>query len=531
MQLRSIVTTLLLAGGAAEAGAAQVQQSTPAAAAAVASNASQAPAIPPIRAYILGLSPPIVQASHVAHPAQETLVTENGATFLVRRTEHDVTETPDEIVAFQPNAGVIWPGALVQVGSLASGTPALISLPRGPAAITLQAGALAQTATVPAATPEAVLPAHQKLLEQVLAGGPIVPASISYQKVEMHSLEQAMLDLGISASWLTGSVKAAIGGSTGHDQNSVIVKLVQSYYTLSYSPPPFPEAVFDPGVTLADLQGSGTMGPGNPPAYISSVTFGRMLLFRVSATADFRKIEEAVDLARNVPGILGPAARERGELQQILNSSQVQMVAVGGGGAPALILATGRDLAGYLGAGANLTSASPGFPIAYTVRYLSNNQVARLGYPLHYATETRTPVQRRLTLSIDRIHVLGDCDAPGRGDGEFFWTFQLNKDVVSQRLAHNARTAGDDEDIPIGAVAQLPLTMQPGSRFTVSGVVREADVLVSDLVGEFADSYQFDNQEWNPGSHSAELGTGDCRATVFYRTSLSPLPTPGTGTR
>jgi thiol-activated cytolysin len=480
--------------------------------------------IPDIRSYILSIPTPSDAAAQRESTSVSTRVMENGTLMLVTRTKYRITETPDEIVAFQPNSGVIWPGALIQGNSIEGGTPALISLPRGPATITLNAGGLARSATVPNATFSDVAGAHAQLLNEVLSTNPTVPASISFQKVEQHSLQQAMLALGFSASWLSGGVKATLGVSSGTNTHSVLVKFVQVYYTLTYSSPQYPEQVFAPSVSLDDLKRSGVIGQLNPPAYVSSITYGRMLLYKVTSTASYDSLEMAISVAHRATAI-PISAEARGRFQQIMDNSQIQLVAIGGNPGQAIQLGSGREIVGYLQSGANLTSTSVGFPIAYSVRYLSNNRLARFGYTLQYDVEKHTPVQRELTLHLDRIRIFRDCDEPPRGKGEFFWTFLLNGDTVAVRYRHDAASAGDRQDIIINTDKQIPLTMEPSSSFTIYGIVREMDNVFHDLVGQFRHRYQFSDQGWNLGVHRADLGRGDCRASVYYRTDVSPLAT------
>ena len=58
---------------------------------------------------------------------------------------------------------------------------------------------------------------------------------------------------------------------------------------MTFQPPTPPAAVFGDAVQLSDAQLF--MGRGNPPLYVSSVSYGRRLLFLISSKEDSDEVD------------------------------------------------------------------------------------------------------------------------------------------------------------------------------------------------------------------------------------------------
>ena len=109
---------------------------------------------------------------------------------------------------------------------------------------------------------------------------------------QFYSLEHAMMQIGASYSWLSGSVKAELQSNSYSEMSNYVVRFVQAYYSVSFEPPGSPEALFAPDVTVEDA--SLYMGSGNPPAYISHITSGHMLLVFASTRAEAESLRLAL---------------------------------------------------------------------------------------------------------------------------------------------------------------------------------------------------------------------------------------------
>ena len=111
-----------------------------------------------------------------------------------------------------------------------------------------------------------------------------------------NSEEDALLNLGISANYLGQSVKGQVKSSSTQKTNTVAVQFTQSYYTLTTEQPRTPASLFLPTVTAGDATRS-LVFQNNPPVYISSITYGRMLIYTFQSTASATDLQVAVEAA------------------------------------------------------------------------------------------------------------------------------------------------------------------------------------------------------------------------------------------
>src|SRR5690606_14697103 len=69
----------------------------------------------------------------------------------------------------------------------------------------------------------------------------------------------------------------------------------QAYYTVDLDAPSQPSAVLAPTVQLADVQAK--MDAERPPAYVASVTYGRMVLFTFESEYSAQEMGAALEFA------------------------------------------------------------------------------------------------------------------------------------------------------------------------------------------------------------------------------------------
>jgi hypothetical protein len=312
---------------------------------------------------------------------EPVVVASNTSQTILDRVECDVEETTrrqtlafDEMVAFDPNADALWPGAIVQGRSLRDGILAPIALPRAPLAITVTTPfdlpAISRTVQEPSLA--SVTEAIRALLAPAEAA---TPARMTFLCKSASSLEQGLLSIGCDIKWLTGSVRADMTARVSASESLVIARLMQAYYTVACAPPASPAALLAESVTLAEL--APYLGEGNPPAYLSSVTFGRALLFA------FQSRSKSIDLQASVNAAFGGVVKGTGESEvhhkRALESSQMQVLAIGGAAQHAAEVVGGGRLEAvrdYVRAGATFSRSSPGVPISFQARYLRDNTSA-----------------------------------------------------------------------------------------------------------------------------------------------------------
>jgi hypothetical protein len=296
-----------------------------------------------------------------------------------------------EIVALDPNAGTVWPGALFRGSSLAGGRLTPISLPRTSGTVTVinltRTGTGGQLFTRPVSSPS--FETTQEIVQSLTSdAGNLArdqPADIALSISKVHSFEQALLDAGVSATWLTGSASASLRTAASRKHNGLIVRFVQRYYSLKFGDPPSVVSFLDPSVTLDQVKavafpaGTGNGLSNNPPMYISEVKFGRMLLIAISSDEDASSLEAAVRAEIN-SGVSGGVVQVDASTKRILQNSEIEGLVVGGSSAVAgrlLSSIIGGNIDGlpaFINEGATYNpNTSPGAPISYTARYLDGS--------------------------------------------------------------------------------------------------------------------------------------------------------------
>jgi thiol-activated cytolysin len=155
----------------------------------------------------------------------------------------------------------------------------------------------------------------------------------------------------------------------------------QVFYTVSFDPPSRPGAVFHPSVTFDEVRQC--TGDDAPPAYVSSVDYGRILLLRIETSADTlnTEIEAAVRY-------LGAEVNASSAYAKTLEKSKVTLITIGGNAevnARAVNASRIEDLHEVIrGKNALYSKNNPGQPIAYTIRFLKDGRLAKMGYATDY---------------------------------------------------------------------------------------------------------------------------------------------------
>lgn len=353
---------------------------------------------------------PVKPSESVCHVIESKREDRFGVPCTRETTENTVTQELESIVSFSPNISVLWPGAVIQGNSLESGLLVPITLKRAPATITVtnlqfeDSHALYHKQIENPAHPTVETAIHE-LLSQPVKG--VQAARIQFFKREAYSLEQGMLAVSLSARWLTNSVKAQLEQNIKKERSNYIVRFVQPYYDISFQEPAHPTEVFQPDIKYDDV--TSQMAVGNPPVYVSTITYGRMLLFIISASASAEDLRSTIDATFNSGAFSGGLNLTLAQ-KQIITESEINVLALGGGPGDAVSAIVGDKLTGiidYLKAGANFSAASPGFPISYVVRYLKDNTVARLSYTTNFRADTYPPLPVIRKLNVN-FHTHGD---------------------------------------------------------------------------------------------------------------------------
>ena len=430
-----------------------------------------------LRDFILGLSPKALP------PAASPTETEQGeATELHGDTlqacvyrRYEGTTHFENLVSFDPNADTLWPGAMVQTTGLDHGLLAPVGLPRRTGTITLT-GADVDGAGVSRALEEPSLASAQEAIADILSGGEVqVAAKASFVAEQAHSLEEAALKAGVSASWMTGSVKTSFEGDWTTRRSTFVVRFVQSYYTVSFAAPAAPELAFAPGVTVDDA--ALFMGDGNPPGYVSSLSYGRMLFVKIESDAEASQVKTAIDAVFSL-GTVDASANVSAEVKKVMDESTVTVFALGGDPNDAVEIMTSSEdraerLREYFIDGASYSPQSPGVPISYTVRRLADSQTSVVASTLDYEIPDCSAAPQTVSIHVGGLAIPSNGEAIGKG--EIDYTVWVERDGQDEVIAQgSASKVGDGDSIPIAQDHVLELTQTQGSQLRVHAEVSES---------------------------------------------------------
>lgn len=333
-------------------------------------------------------------------------------------TPYNLKQNFEKVAILRPTTGIAFPGALVKANrSLRNGVPELISIPRAPVtfSVNLPGIGAAGRKTVSNPTNSSMQVAIDEALEAWNAGGGrdgyVNPANSSLEVTTAYKNTQTALDLGVAVEWATGSASGALSVNTTAQTSVVTGLFMQSFYTITIDQPTSPEAVFDSTVTLGQVQQQITAA--GPPAYVSSVSYGRIIMVRLETDGTYSSthIEGAFKYAG---GSLNVDVNLKSTYEEILTNSRFTFLAIGGNAAEAVknldpqnpqgsIMAA---IVGDQGLNAVYSRNNPGVPIAYEVRYLQDNSLAKMGFTTDYTT-TECSFKRdqvRITLAYLQSH-------------------------------------------------------------------------------------------------------------------------------
>src|ERR1043165_4222696 len=165
------------------------------------------------------------------------------------------------------------------------------------------------------------------------------------------------------------------------------------------------------GVTLEDVQAK--MNAQRPPVYVSSVTYGRMVVFTFESQYSAQEMSAALDFAYS--GGVDLKGDVSVTYKDIISQSKITAFILGGDAGSASQTIDSYDaLISFIKSGGNSSRQSPGAPIAYKLSYLKDNSPARMSFTTDYQVKDCVRVSQRIRVTLQSIAV--DSASDGIGD-------------------------------------------------------------------------------------------------------------------
>jgi hypothetical protein len=291
-------------------------------------------------------------------------------------TPCSITRTPEKIVTYSPGSEILYIGSLIQGKSYLGGLGSMEELPiRQRAPVTLSIDLLFYDNFRVVENPNLayVRQAIGELIFSADDAGHVAGSSIFFNQTTSHSVEQSTLNLGLSVKFLGAGIKASLNWEKTTESSTITAQFTQKMFTTSMVLPQRPADIFSDAFTPELLQEQvefGRIGSDNLPVFVSSITWGRMMMLTMTSTYDEEKMKAALRASYS-----GMSASVDAEHLEILENSEIRVVTVGGDQSSALSLLRSGSLGDYFKNDAPLTTA---VPISYTLRNLGDNTIAKV---------------------------------------------------------------------------------------------------------------------------------------------------------
>jgi hypothetical protein len=335
-----------------------------------------------------GRMPLVVAGEANIDAPSESIVDGGGVPYRIveqrRRLVNEVVEH-----AFLQDIGRlgVWPGQVIQGRALLAGDIAPVGpLPRQPGTINIVTDLIGgtpgpQSARIDAPEGGAADDARRGLLASLNPND--APGLLKTGFASASSIREVGVKLGLAVKGSNFGVDANATLNQTRKQSTVVASVRQVFYSVTFTPsgagaPGFFADAVEP-VDLAPY-----MGPDNPPLYIDSVQYGRLIC--VTAQGSFSSSELTAALkARyesSVEGRFSLDARSK----EVLETSDVQVYTIGIPGRENFqtMIDPVSELEQVYRSGLAFTPQNPGAPISFTCRHIADGTLAKVGLAAEY---------------------------------------------------------------------------------------------------------------------------------------------------
>lgn len=389
------------------------------------------------------------------------------------------TRQYDRIVAYAANSDSLWPGAIVAGESLYGGLFSQVVLPRRPMTISVSLENLAGTKKATVAEPSLsnYREAVSEILSKTITGA--TAANIYSEIEEVHTEQQLGLALGVNVGWALGtaSLKSSFDFSKRDTRSRFVVRFTQGYYTVDLDAPESPSSLLAPNASLAAVQDK--LSETNPPLYVSSVTFGRMVVFTFESEYSADEMAAALEFAYS--GGVDVSGDISVTYKDIISRSKITAYILGGSGGDAThTIDSYEALKEFIKNGGDYSAASPGAPIAYKLNYLRDNSPARMSFTTDYEVKECSRVAQKIKVTLKSIMV----ESAGGDSGD---DLELYGTITAQGAAPTASSL-------FGKSSSQAVTIRQGETFPNGSFVSEAIIDVSPTAGS---TIRFSTNIWD----------------------------------
>jgi hypothetical protein len=337
----------------------------------------------------LGRLAPVITGSTDLGTPQSSTVDANGVAYIVTEQRRQlVNETVEQAFLQDISAMGVWPGLVIQGKALLSGDVAPIGpLPRVPGTVNVVTDLITnspgagQSMVIPEPTPASVESARRSIIQQV---NPTDSPGILKVGIDKAStLREVGVKLGLAVKGSNFGVDANAALNQTYKQSVVVAVIRQIFYSVTFTPSgPQAEGFWADSVKFDDV--APFVGAGNPPLYIDSVQYGRLIC--LTARGSFSSSELTAALKANVQAATSVNGSVDVHTKEVLENSEVKVYTIGvpGGGNFQTLADPITELQQVYKSGLLFNTQNLGAPISFTARHVADGTLARVALSAEY---------------------------------------------------------------------------------------------------------------------------------------------------
>ncbi|WP_299335118.1 thiol-activated cytolysin family protein [uncultured Psychroserpens sp.] len=343
-----------------------------------------------------------------------------GNTVTCDDSEYELASNFDKIAILKPTNEIIYPGALVNINQelLESAAPNSIDIARKPVNLTLDLPNMGSNGTIIIEDPkfennvqEGIANAVSWWNNNAYQDGYTNTFKSTFSVANSYTSQQVGQSLGAHEDWSNDSFSDELEFETTSDRKVAYMLIKQVFYSVDVNNPTNPSGYFSDDVTLEEVQN--LMDEDNPPAYISSVDYGQILMLRI---INYSNPDVDLDVVLEYATGVGDIDGVNDEIEEIIDTSSIDLITVGENAeisTEAIYtnnLEAGPGSLSYIFTGENAVYSvnNQGIPIAFQARYLKDDTLVKAGYTSNYTVsdcDMNGPfIHQEITVENDSFH-------------------------------------------------------------------------------------------------------------------------------
>lgn len=351
---------------------------------------------------------------------------------------HDALENLESVAYLGLNDDIVWPGNMVRGEHAHQFVYEPIGAPRAPFTMSISmesasiGGDLSETVQTPSLSN--VRQGINDLVTRVFTENTHVPAQVDFDYQQVYSRSHMNMFVGVDVSYGAGNLESAFSWDETEETTKIVAKYQQIYYSIDLDTPASPRDLFAPDITAAQLESA--MPQGSCPLYVSSVKYGMLAIMCIETEFTEQQMDLALDAAyqggADVELEFGYTAYE------VLDSSSIRIIVYGGSTQGIQELNGVDSFMSIIGASTDFNETSPGVPILYKFRHVSDNTLALITLTGQYTICRPLRIAQRVRVDLLRFF----CE--WSDDDEWFANSIVDVDRIN--LSMQAFNRVDDQD-------------------------------------------------------------------------------------